>query len=304
MTAPSSRHHQRLLRWALVAVLASVVTILIKGYAWWLTGSVGLLSDALESFVNLAGALIALWMLRISVKPADSNHAFGHEKAEYFSSAIEGLLVIGGAVAIGWTAVDHLIHPVELTQLGFGMIAAGVAALVNLVVGLGLLRVSREERSVTLEASGKHLLTDVWTTGGVIVAIALVAITGWTILDPLVAMVLAVHVGWTGVGMIRQSVGGLMDEALPEAERAAVDAALDVYRARGIDFHAVRTRRAATRRFVSMHVLVPGDWTVRRGHDLIEEVEAAVVVALPGASVFTHLEAIEDPASWDDVELR
>ena len=213
-------------------------------------------------------------------------------------------LVIGGAVAIGWTAVDHLINPVELTQLGFGMIAAGVAALVNLGVGWCLLRVSREERSVTLGASGKHLLTDVWTTAGVIIAIALVSITGWTILDPLVAMVLAVHVGWTGVVMIRQSVGGLMDEALPKAERAAVDTVLAGFRARGIDFHAVRTRRAGTRRFVTMHVLVPGDWTVRRGHDLIEEVEEAVVVALPGASVFTHLEAIEDPASWDDVELR
>jgi len=304
MTAQPTPHHQRLLRWACVAVLASVVTILIKGYAWWLTGSVGLLSDALESFVNLVGALIALCLLRISLRPADANHAFGHEKAEYFSSAIEGLLVIGGAVAIGWTAVDHLINPVELTQLGFGMIAAGVAALVNLGVGWCLLRVSREERSVTLGASGKHLLTDVWTTAGVIIAIALVSITGWTILDPLVAMVLAVHVGWTGVVMIRQSVGGLMDEALPKAERAAVDTVLAGFRARGIDFHAVRTRRAGTRRFVTMHVLVPGDWTVRRGHDLIEEVEEAVVVALPGASVFTHLEAIEDPASWDDVELR
>lgn len=304
MSARTTRHHQRLLRWACVAVLASVVTILIKGYAWWLTGSVGLLSDALESFVNLAGALIALWLLRISVRPADTNHAFGHEKAEYFSSAIEGLLVIIGAAAIGWTAIDHLIHPVELTRLSFGMLAAAAAGIVNLVVGWGLLKVSREERSITLEASGKHLLTDVWTTGGVIVAIALVAITGWTILDPLVAMVLAVHVGWTGVGMIRQSVSGLMDEALPKAERAAVDAVLDGFRARGIDFHAVRTRCAGARRFVSMHVLVPGEWTVRRGHDLIEEVEAAVVVALPGASVFTHLEAIEDPASWDDVELR
>ena len=304
MDASQTTNSDRLIRWAWIAVFASVVTIAIKASAWWLTGSVGLLSDSLESFANLAGATLALILLKVATRPADANHAYGHEKAEYFSSGAEGLLVLGGAIAIASTAIHHLLYPVELTRLSLGMLGAGVAAVINFAVGWKLLDVGKSERSVTLEASGRHLLVDVWTTGGVLVAIALVNLTGWNVLDPIVALLLAGHVAWTGWGLLRRSIGGLMDEALSESERAAVECVLDDFRRQGIDFHAVRTRRAGSRCFVSMHVLVPGDWTVLRGHRLIERVEAAVAAALPGASVFTHLEALEDPASFEDIELR
>lgn len=297
-------NHRKAVALAWLSVVAAVVTILIKGAAWRVTGSVGMLSDAMESFVNLATAMVAVSMLRIAARPADKRHAFGHEKAEYFSSGIEGVMILAGALAIGWAAVCHMIEPGPLSRIDIGVVMAVVASLVNLGVGLLLVRQGEKLESVTLVANGKHLLTDVWTTAGVVVAIILVGVTGWSVLDPVVALVLAVHVGATGVRVMRGAVSGLMDVSLKDDELLELERILDQFRDEGIDFHAVRTRRAGARCFISMHVLVPGDWSVRQGHRVLHRVEDAIQGHWPRASVFTHLEAIDDPTSWDDVDLE
>jgi cation diffusion facilitator family transporter len=275
----------------------------LKVGAYAVTGSVGLLSDALESFVNLAGALLALAMLRVAAKPADEEHPYGHTKAEYFSSGVEGTLILLAAGSIVWVAVERLLAPRPLEQLRVGMALSVVAALLNLGVGLLLLRAAKAEASITLEASAHHLLTDVWTTAAVLVGVGVAAGTGWPRLDPLVALLVAAQIVRTGWDIVRRSVAGFMDAGLPPEEQAAVRRILDPYLASGVRFHALRTRQSGTRRFVSFHVLVPGAWTVQRGHDLLEAIEADVRAALPHVTVFTHLEALEDPASWDDTGL-
>lgn len=292
-----------LTRYAWLSIAAALVTIGLKTVAYLLTGSVGLLSDALESLVNLAGAVMALAMLTIAARPADADHPYGHGKAEYFSSGVEGTLILVAAASIAAAAVSRLIHPQPLEAVGVGLLVSGVASAVNLIVALILLRKSRTHGSVTLEANGHHLLTDVWTSVGVIAGVGLVSLTHWLWLDAVVALVVAANIVWTGIGIVRQSVLGLMDSAMREEERQAVHNALLPHLSGGIQYHALRTRMSGARRFVSLHVLVPGDWTVHQGHELLEQMEADIRHAVPHATVLTHLESLEDPSSWDDITL-
>lgn len=289
-----------LARFAWLSIAAALATMGLKAAAWLLTGSVGLLSDAAESVVNLVAAATTLWMLDVAARPPDEEHAYGHTKAEYFASGVEGALILVAAVAIGWAAVGRLLEPRPLEQLGIGLAISTGASLVNLVVAQVLLRAGRTHHSIALEADAHHLMTDVWTSAGVLVGIGLVAVSGWAVLDPVVALLVALNIVWTGVSLIRRSMLGLLDTTLPADEMARLQEVLDRHASPEVRFHAVRTRQAAARRFVSMHVLVPGEWSVRRGHDLLERVEADVRGVIPHAVVFTHLEAIEDPTSYDD----
>jgi len=292
-----------LTRYAWLSVAAALGTMALKLLAWMLTGSVGLLSDALESLVNLGGAVMALLMLRVAALPPDTGHAYGHSKAEYFSSGFEGLLIFVAGGMIVAAALPRLIYPLPLEQTGIGLVISALAALVNLAVARVLLSVGRTHHSVTLEADGQHLMTDVWTSAGVIAGVGMVALGGWNILDPLTALAVALHILWTGWWLTSDAVSGLMDHSWPEAEQRVLDEALDGFRAPEITFHAVRTRISGAQRFVSFHVLVPGAWSVQRGHDLLEQIEKTLVARLPNVTVFTHLEPIEDPVSHDDQDL-
>jgi len=296
-------NRRSLTRFAWLAIAAALVTIVLKAGAYLLTNSIGLLSDALESFVNLFGALMALTMLIVAARPPDDDHAFGHDKAEYFSSIVEGTLILVAAGVIGATAVNRLLHPRPLEHLSLGLLVSVAASLVNLGVGLVLLRAGKRYQSITLEADAHHLLTDVWTSAGVLAGIGAVALTGWQPLDPIVALIVAGNIVATGVRLVRRSVSGLMDSALPVGDQRTLQGVLASYAGDGVQFHALRTHQAGARRFISFHVLVPGAWTVQRGHRLLERIEADIRGALPGATVLTHLESLEDPASWDDIEL-
>jgi cation diffusion facilitator family transporter len=293
-----------LTRFAWLAVGAAVLTIGLKAGAYLLTGSVGLLSDALESLVNLVAAIAALIALTVAEKAPDEEHAFGHGKAEYFSSGLEGALVLVAAAVIVVSALPRLLHPVAIEQVGWGLAVSTLATLINLAVAQLLLRAGARYRSITLEADARHLMTDVWTTAGVVVGIGVVAVTGWTRLDPVIALAVAANIVWTGVGLVRRSLLGLLDTALPEAERRVVATVLERYqREAGIQAHALRTREAGARRFVSVHILVPGSWTVHQGHQLLEAIEHDIREALPNTTVFTHLESLDDPASFADTAL-
>jgi len=293
-----------LTRFAWLSIAAALVTLCLKTVAYLLTGSVGLLSDAVESVVNLVGGLMALAMLTVAARPADEDHAYGHGKAEYFSSGVEGSLILVAAISIGVAAVQRLLTPQPIQQIGLGLGVSVAASLVNLGVALLLLRAGRRYNSITLEANAHHLLTDVWTSVGVVVAVGVVALTDWERLDPVVALLVAANIVRTGIGIVRQSILGLMDTALSAEDRAKVNAILAKYGAEGVQFHALRTRQAGAWRFVSFHVLVPGAWTVQRGHQLLERIEAEIRRGLPGTTVFTHLEPLDDPASWEDVDLE
>jgi cation diffusion facilitator family transporter len=293
----------RLIRLLWLSVAAAVATIGLKTTAWLLTGSVGLLSDAAESVVNLVAAIAGVVALQWASRPADEEHAYGHAKAEYLSAGFEGALILLAAVTIGVTAVERLLHPQPLSDVGIGVAVSVLASSINLAVGLLLIRTGRAERSITLEADGKHLMTDVWTSAGVVVGVILVAVTGWERLDGIVALAVAANILVAGVGLVRRSAGGLMDRGLDDAARSDIENVLASFEDRGAQFHALRTRQAGRRSFVSVHVLVPGSWTVQRGHDLAEDVEAALRGRLPYLTVFTHLEPAEDPASFQDTGL-
>lgn len=290
-------------RYAWLSIAAAIATILLKGVAWWLTGSVGLLSDAIESFVNLAGALMALGMLTLAERPADDRHAFGHGKAEYFSSAFEGLLILLAALSIGYTAIERLLHPQPLDAVGIGLLVSVVASAINFATARTLMAVGRQHNSITLEADAHHLMTDVWTSVGVIGGVGLVWITGWLWLDPAIALLVAANIVWTGWHLMRRSADGLMDGSLPPEKLAEIEGVLARYRQQGLVFHALRTRQAGNRAFVMVHVLVPGDWTVRQAHDWAERIEAELRDVLGHAHVTTHLEPVEDPLSMIDQEL-
>jgi cation diffusion facilitator family transporter len=292
-----------LTRFAWLSIGAAVATMALKAAAYLVTGSVGLLSDALESMVNLAGALMALTMLTIAARPADEEHAYGHSKAEYFSSGVEGALILIAAASIGFAAVRRLLAPQPIEQIGLGLGVSVAASLVNLAVALVLRRAGKQHQSVTLEASSHHLLTDVWTSAGVLVGVGAVALSGWQLLDPLVALVVAANIVWSGIRIVRKSVLGLMDTALPPGELETVHKVLAPYLTEGVEYHALRTRQSGARRFVSLHVLVPGAWTVHDGHQLLERIEADIRRTLPNVTVFTHLESLDDPASWEDIHL-
>jgi len=290
-------------RYAWLSIAAALATILLKGVAWKLTGSVGLLSDAIESFVNLAGALMALWMITVAERPADDNHAYGHGKAEYFSSAFEGFLILLAAISIGYAAIDRLMNPQPIEAVGIGLLVSVLASVINFATARTLMGVGRTHNSITLEADAQHLMTDVWTSVGVISGVGLVWLSGWLWLDPVIALLVAANIVWTGWQLLHRSAGGLMDVSLPEADLIAIETVLDGYRNQGLDFHALRTRQAGARCFVTLHVLVPGDWTVQLGHDWCERIEADIRRVVPQAHVTTHLEPQEDPVSLVDQAL-
>jgi cation diffusion facilitator family transporter len=293
-----------LTRFAWLSIGAALATIALKTVAYLLTGSVGLLSDAIESLVNLAGAGMALIMLTIAARPADESHVYGHSKAEYFASITEGLLILGAAAGIVSTAVDRLFHPRPLDQLGLGLGVSIVASTINFIVARKLMSEGKKRNSITLEADAQHLITDVWTSAGVIGGVAIIGLTGWNILDPLVAIAVALNIIWTGIQLVNRSAAGLMDAALPEREQELIQEVMGKYREKGVNFHALRTREAAARRFVSVHMLVPGDWTVHDAHHVAEDFESEVRAVLGGViTVFTHLEPVEDELSMEDIFL-
>jgi cation diffusion facilitator family transporter len=290
-------------RYAWLSICAAVLTIALKGVAYLLTGSVGLLSDAIESIVNLVGACMALAMLTIAARPPDEDHLYGHNKAEYFSSAVEGALIVLAAVSIGAAAVERIIHPQIIHQALMGLVVSFVASMINLAVAIVLMRAGKKFNSITLEADARHLLTDVWTSAGVISAIAVVAITGWQIIDPIIALVVAANIIWTGCKLVQRSASGLMDSSLPKEEVKEIEKVLERYKALGVQFHALRTRQAASRRFLTVHVLVPGTWTVMYGHQVLEKLEAEIRNTMPEVTVFTHMEPLDDPSSMQDIDL-
>ncbi len=290
-------------RYVWLSIAAAVSTIGLKTAAWWLTGSVGLLSDALESLVNLAGALMALWMMWLAEQPADEDHAYGHGKAEYFSSAFEGFLIFLAAVSIAVSAVHRLMNPKALEAIGIGLGVSVVASIINFATARVLLKVGKKHHSVILEADAHHLMTDVWTSAGVIVGVGLVSFSGWLWLDPVIAIIVAINIIWTGFQLMRRSASGLMDSSVAPEVLAKLEALLATYKAQGLDFHALRTRQAGNRAFVTVHVLVPGSWTVQKGHDMAERIEVEMLALLHNGHVTTHLEPLEDPVSMLDAGL-
>lgn len=287
-----------------LSIAAAIVTILLKSYAYFVTGSMGLLSDALESFVNLFAAAFALVMFNISQKPADKEHKFGHGKAEYFSSAMEGALILVAAFTIIWSAVPRLINPEPIDNINIGLFFSLLASLVNLGVGVTLVRNGKKMRSLLLEADGKHLLTDVWTSAGVIVAIVIVKFTGWLIVDPIIAIVVALHIIYTGYRLISRSASGLMDATIPGEDLEKITKYLDSLESHHIQYHSLLTRVAGRRKFITLHVLVPGKWTVKQAHDYADDIEETIVGMFEEpVTVQTHLEPVEDPASMKDIGL-
>ncbi len=286
--------------YAWISVATSVVVIALKFAAYFLTGSVGLLSDAVESVVNIFAALIALAVLTYASEKPDQEHNFGHEKAEYFSSGIEGALIFVAAGAIVWTAIPRLFNPQQLDQVWLGLTLSLVASVANAACAWLMLRAAKAHRSITLEADARHLLTDVWTTVGVFAGVVLVQFTGWLRLDPLIAIAVAIQILWTGWHLMTRSFDGLMDRAVPDEDRAVITGILDDVRRQGGDYHALRTRIAGAKSYVNVHILVPGGMSVQAGHDLCERLENEISARLPHVEVLTHLEPLEDPKSWDD----
>lgn len=286
--------------YAWLSLATSIVALTLKFLAYYLTGSVGLLSDAIESIVNVAAALVALMALTYSAAKPDREHNFGHEKAEYFSSGIEGALIFVAAGVIVWTAIPRLFAPQPLEHVGVGLALSVAASFANAACAWLMLGAAKVHRSITLEADARHLLTDVWTTAGVLVGIVLVHFTGWLVLDPLIAIVVALHILWIGWHLMRRSFDGLMDRAIPDEDHAVIVEVLDALLGQGCQYHALRTRAAGAKSFVDVHILVPGKMSVHDGHDLAEQVEGDIRKRLPHVEVLTHLEPLEDPRSWDD----
>ena len=299
-----TRRTRTLKRFAWLSIAAALATIALKGGAYLITGSVGLLSDAVESLVNLLAAVVALYALAVAERPADEDHAYGHTKVEYFSSGFEGGLILVAALGIAIAAVLRLLDPRAVTQLTIGVVIALVASLINFAVARVLLRAARRHGSIALEADAHHLITDVWTSVAVVLGLGAAAATGWQWLDPLLALAVAANVLRIGTSLLRRSALGLLDTALAPDLRARIQAVLEEYERDGVRHHALRTRQAGARRFVSFHILVPGEWSVQRGHDLLEVIEERVRAAVPQSTVFTHLEPIEDPVSWADMRLE
>ena len=287
-------------RFAYLSIAAAIVTITLKVVAWRVTGSVGLLSDAAESVVNLVAAIAVLIALKVAAMPADKNHHFGHTKAEYFSAGIEGVMILLAAVVIMWSAIDRFLHPQPLENVGIGLAISVLASAVNGVVAVVLIRAGRRYRSLTLTADGKHLMTDVWTSAGVVVGVLIVALTGVARLDPVVAFLVGLNIIWTGWKLIRESTEGLMDISMSKEDNRAIADILARFVTSEVHFHALRTRESGHHRFAEVHVLVPGAWTVQQGHDLVEEVEATVHREFGEIALTCHLEPKEDPRAYGD----
>ncbi|MFT5195252.1 MAG: cation diffusion facilitator family transporter [Candidatus Promineifilaceae bacterium] len=288
---------------ARLSILAAVLTIGLKSAAYLITDSVGFLSDAFESGVNLIAAVIAFVAIAVAALPPDDEHAYGHTKAEYFASGAEGALILVAAITIIIAAMGRFQDPKPLEQIGLGLVVSGIATILNLVVARTLKKGGEAHHSVALVADANHLFTDVWTSIGVMVGVVLVGITGLSWLDPLIAVLVAVHIVYIGSKIVKQSVLGLMDTALPAAEQQKIVKILQGYEESSITFHAMRTRQSGSQRFVSAHIQVPGSWTVQKGHSLIEEIEEAIRIAVPRISILIHLEPLEDPTSWHDIDL-
>jgi len=289
--------------YAFLSIAAAILTIALKFGAYFLTNSVGFLSDAMESGVNLVAAIGAVWAITYAAKPPDEEHVYGHSKAEYFSSGFEGALILVAAVSIAISAIPRLLDPQPLEQISLGLGLSIFASIINGGVALILLREGKRLHSITLKADAHHLLTDVWTSVGVILGILFVSVTGWLILDPIIAIVVAANIVWTGIKLIKESGSALLDASIPLEEQQMIKEILSTYHKQEVQFHAIRTRMAGAKRFVSLHILVSGNWTIQRGHDLCEEIESAICKALPNTNVLTHLEPLEDPKSWNDHDL-
>lgn len=294
---------QKLQSAMVLSILAGVLTLLIKSAGWYLTNSVGLLSDAAESLVNLTAAVVAWLSLRYSAQPVDVDHTYGHQKIEFFASGLEGGLILVAALTIAGLATVRLLGGQQPEQLSLGIALFAVAAVINGGVGLYLLRVGRRHQSIVLEADGKHLLTDVWTTAAVLVGLTLVWLTNISIFDPLAAILMALNILWTGFSLMRRSFDGLMDHALPAAEQETLRQAIEATLQPGMTFHALRTRQAGARRFVDFHLLVPGSLTVTAAHAYSDRIEDACRGALPGVEVTVHIEPIEEAGAWQDSAL-
>ncbi len=290
----------KLTRYAWLSIAVALLTITLKTVAYLVTNSVGLLSDALESIVNLIGAMMALGMLTIAARPADENHSFGHAKAEYFSSGIEGSLIMLAAVSIAYTAIQRLITPQPLEQVGIGLLVSVAASSANLIVALILRRAGKQYNSISLTSNSHHLMTDVLTSAGVLLGVGAVVITGWQILDPIIAILVALNIVWTGIGIIRKSVHGLMDSAISKGDLNIIQSVLDRHKEKGVAYHALRTRQSGPVKIISMHVLVPGDWTVDHGHRFVTNIEHELRDLIAESVIFTHLESLTDPASFND----
>ena len=291
-------------KYAWLSIAAAFATIGLKSLAWWLTGSIGFLSDALESLVNLAAAILALSMLRLAASPPDQEHPFGRSKAEYFSAGIEGAMIVVAAGAIVWAAVPRLLAPQPIEAPLLGILLTMAATAINFAVGVALIRVGRREDSITLEADGRHLMTDVWTSLGVVAGVALATGTGWLVLDPLLGFAVAAHILWEGFGLMRRSVSGLLDASITRVDQHEISKIFAEYSHRyGVSFHALRTRQAGARRFITFHLLVPDAWTVAHAHKICEEIESRIRALLANSSIVAHIEPISDPASYDDEAL-
>lgn len=295
--------HHGLTRYAWLSILTAILIILLKVSAYLLTGSIGFLSDAMESGANILAAIFTLGALIVAARPPDTEHTFGHSKAEYLSSGAEGSLILIAAVVIGVQAFERLFSPQPLEQVGLGVVISAVAALANFLVARVLMRAGKRYRSMALTADARHLLTDVWTSLGVIVGVVLVSLTGRLWLDPVIGLVVAAQIVYTGLKLIRVAINGLLDASLPDDELAMVVGILQGYEPEGVAYHALRTRQAGAQRFVSFHLLVPGTWSVQRGHELLERIERDIRRKLEPVSIISHLEPREDPVSLDDDPL-
>lgn len=283
-----------------ISIVASVITIGLKWYAFLLTGSVGFMSDALESGINLLAAIVAFYSLAVAARPADKEHPFGHDKAEYFSSLAEGVLIVIAAFGIAYAAINRMYHPQPLESLDFGMLLSVAATLVNFVTARILLYFSRKHNSITIEADAHHLMTDVWTTVGIIAGIFLVKLTGWQLIDPIMAILVAISIVYTGIKLIIRSMDGLMDSQLSEKEMVQIREVLDRYKSEDVDYHALYTRRASAKQFITFHLLFPGEYTVHKAHELTKQIEYDIKTQLPYSDVFIHVEPLNDPDAFDD----
>jgi cation diffusion facilitator family transporter len=296
-------HRTPIERFAYLSILAAISTMILKTGAFFLTQSIGLLSDALESGINLVAAFTALVAIRIASQPPDEDHAYGHQKAEFLSSGFEGGLILMAAVSISIAAVQRLLNPQPIERIDLGLVISLAASAINLVVAQILIRVGKERRSIALEADGHHLMSDVWTSAGILVGMTIVALTGAYWLDPVLGLLVAVYISWTAFKLLKRSALGLLDTSMPADQVRAIEAILEAYFSEGVEYHALRTRQAGARDFVSLQVQVPGDWSVQQGHNLLEEIEGEIRAAFPAVTVFTHVEPLEDPRSWVDQGL-
>lgn len=300
-TAPAARPRVDLTKYAWLSIATAIATIALKTGAWAATGSVGLLSDAAESTVNLVAAVVALIALKVAARPATERFLYGRAKAEYFSAAVEGAMIFVAAAVILVVSAERFVNPAPLENVGWGLVVAIIASILNGVVAGILIRAGKKHRSITLRADGKHLLTDVWTSVGVVVGVGLVWLTGWDRLDAIVAFAVGVNIIVTGVGLVSESVAGLLDKTLDKEHNDTVARILREHSSETVTFHGLQTREAGQQMFMNVHMQVPDEWTVQHAHEFAHEVEDAIIAEYPSMEALVHIEPISDPASYDDI---